>query len=141
MTLLPRQADMRIISLRGVTRAFGVVAIAAVPLVGVIDGAVVGYARLATEDDAKVVARAAAEAVRGQALTQQTALIAYQAADLTARQFGATVVRKDFSVHRDGQVTLTLQRSAPTLVFDHLPFLRDTTAISATVTAEPSPYA
>jgi hypothetical protein len=131
---------MRIISLRGVIKTLSLVAIAAVPLVGVIDVGVVGYARLATVDDAKVVARAAAEAVRGQALTQQTALIAYQAAELTALRFGASVARKDFTVHRDGQVTLTLQRTAPTLLFDHLPFLRDTTAISATVTVEPSPY-
>ena len=131
---------MRIISPRGATRTLGFLAILAFPVLGVIDGGMVGYAHLATEDDAKVVARAAAEAVRGEALTQQTAVIAYQAAESTAQRFGATVVRKDFTVHRGGQVTLTLQRTAPTLVFDHLPFLRDTTAISATVTVEPSPY-
>jgi hypothetical protein len=96
---------MRIISLRGVTRAFVLLAIAAVPLVGVIDGGMVGYVRLSTEDDAKTVARAAAEAVRGQPLSQQTAVIAYQEAESTARRFGATVDRKDFTVHRDGRVT------------------------------------
>ena len=84
---------MRIISPRGVTRALGILVLAAVPVLGVIDGGVVGYAHLATEDDAKVVARAAAEAVRGEALTQQTAVIAYQAADSTAHRFGATVAR------------------------------------------------
>ena len=45
--------------------------------------------------------------------------------------FGATVVRKDFTVHRDGKVTLTLERTVHTLVFCHLPFLRGTTVISA----------
>jgi hypothetical protein len=131
---------MRIISLRGATRAFVLVVITAVPLLGVIDSGVVGYARLATEDDAKVVARAAADAVRGQPLTQQTALTAYEEADATARRLGATVARKDFTVHRDGQVTLTMERTAPTLIFDQLPFLRDKTDISVTVTVEPSRY-
>jgi len=37
-------------------------------------------------------------------------------------------------------VTLTLSRKAPTLVVGRLPFLRDRTAVSATVTVEPSPY-
>jgi hypothetical protein len=131
---------MPIISLRGITRALVILVATAVPLVGVIDGGAIGYARFATEDDAKTVAHAAAEAIRGQRLSQETAQIAYQAADATAQRFGATVLRKDFAVHRDGRVTLTLRRTAPTLLFDHLPFLRDTAAISATVTVEPSPY-
>jgi hypothetical protein len=122
------------------TRTLGVLVILAVMVLGVIDGGVVGYAHVATEDDAKVVARAAAEAVRGERVTEQTAVIAYQAAESIAHRFGATVPRNDFTVHSDGQVTLTLQRSAPTLVFDHLPFLRDTTTISTTVTVEPPPY-
>jgi len=128
------------ISLRGVTRAFALLVIMAVPLLGVIDIGVVGYARLATEDDAKVVARAAADAVRGQPLTQQAALIAYEEAAATAHRLGATVAKKDFTVHRNGQVTLTMERTAPTLIFDQLPFLRDKTDISVTVTAEPSRY-
>ena len=131
---------MRFFSLRGTVRLLLFLAIAAVPVIGVIDGGRVGYARFSTQDDAKVVARAAAQAVRGQPLSQQTATIAYREAESTALRFGATVARKDFTVHRDGRVTLTLERTVPTLVFDHLPFLRDTTAISATVTVEPSPY-
>jgi hypothetical protein len=132
---------MRIITPRGVARTFVVLAVSAGPLLGVIDGGAVGYARLATEDDARTVGHAAVEAVRGEPLTQQTALSAYRAASATAARFGATVDRADFAVHRDGSVTLTLHRTAPTLVFDHLPFLRDTTAITSTVTVEPAPYA
>lgn len=132
---------MRIVPFRSVIRPLGIMTLAAVPLLGVIDTGAVGYARLATDDDAATVARAAAEAVRGLALSQQTAQIAYQAADSTARRFGATVARKDFAVHRDGRVTLTLERTAPTLLIGHLPFLCDLTDISTTVTVEPSPYA
>jgi hypothetical protein len=131
---------MRLLSPRGIVRILLFLALAAVPVIGIIDGGRVGYNRLSTQDDAKTVARAAAQAVRDQPLTQQTAVIAYQAAESTARSFGATVVRKDFTVHRDGKVTLTLERTVPTLVFDHLPLLRKTTVISETVTVEPSPY-
>src|SRR5438445_13083752 len=105
---------MRIFSLRGAVRLLLFLAIAAVPVVGVLLKGIVGYARMATEDDAKTVGRAAAEAVRGQPLSQQTAVIAYQAAESTARRFGATVARKDFMVHRGRQVSLTFQRTAPT---------------------------
>jgi hypothetical protein len=131
---------MRFFSLRGIVRLLLFLALAAVPVIGLIDGGRVGYNRLSTQDDAKTVARAAAQAVRDQPLTQQTAVIAYQAAESTARSFGATVVRKDFTVHRDGKVTLTLERTVHTLVLGHLPFLQDITVISETVTAEPSPY-
>jgi hypothetical protein len=131
---------MRLLSPRGIVRILLFLALAAVPVIGIIDGGRVGYNRLSTQDDAKTVARAAAQAVRDQPLTQQTAVIAYQAAESTARSFGATVVRKDFTVHRDGKVTLTLERTVHTFVFGHLPLLRDTTVISRTVTAEPSPY-
>ena|SRR6266496_205145 len=131
---------MRFLSLRGIVRLLLFLALAVVPVIGIIDGGRVGYNRLSTEDDAKVVARAAAQAIRDQPLTQQTAVIAYEAAESTARGFGATVDRKDFTVHRDGKVTLTLERTVHTLVFCHLPFLRDTTVISRTVTVEPSPY-
>jgi hypothetical protein len=132
---------MRIISFRGVTRAFAFVVLAGIPLLSVVDVGAVGYARLATEDDAKVVARAAADAVRSQPLTQQTAQIAYEHAEDTAHRFNATVSPKDFAVHRNGTVTLTLHRTAPTLLFDHVPFLRSKTEIARTVTVEPSPYA
>jgi hypothetical protein len=131
---------MRTISFGGVVRALLLLAVTALPVLGVVDGGSIGYARLSTEDDARTVALAAAQAVRGEPLTQQTALTAYRTASATASRFGATVAQKDFTVHGDGSVTLTLSRKAPTVVVGRLPFLRDRTAVSATVTVEPSPY-
>jgi hypothetical protein len=126
---------------RGAIRALIFLAVLAVPLLGAIDGGSVLYSRTATEHDASTVAYAAAAAVRGMPITPQTAVTAYEAADKLAHQLGGTVQQKDFRVNRNGGITLTLTRTARTVVFDHLPRLRDLVEISSTVTVEPSPYA
>ena len=132
---------MRILAPRGTIRALIFLAVVAVPLIGAIDGGSVLYSRTATEHDASTVAYAAAAAVRGMPITPQTAVIAYQAAGEIAVRLGGTVQQKDFRVNVNSGITLTLTRTAPTLVFDHLPRLRDLVEISSTVTVQPSPYA
>jgi hypothetical protein len=129
------------ISTRGSVQAMSFLAVVAVPLLGAIDGGSVLYSRMATENDASTVAYAAAAAVRGMPITPQTAVIAYQAADEIADRLGGTVQQKDFRLNLNGGITLTLTRTAPALVFDHLPRLRDLIEISSTVTVQPSPYA
>jgi hypothetical protein len=131
---------MRIIAPRGTIRTLGFLAIVAVPILGAIDGGSVVYSRMATEHDAPTVAAAAAAAVRGMPITPDTAVIAYRAAGEIADRLGATVQKKDFRVNLNGGITLTLTRTASTLVFDHLPRLRDLVKISSTVTVQPSPF-
>ncbi len=126
--------------IKGLTRTLVLLAGVAVPVIAAIDGGSLGYARLAADDNARKAGSAATEAIRGRPLTEQTALTAYRAASAAAERSGATVAKRDFAVHGDGSVTLTLARTAPALVLDRLPFLDHPTAVTATVTVEPSVY-
>lgn len=125
---------------RGLGRGLVLLAGAAVSLIAAIDGGSLGYTRLAVDDTAREAGRAAAEAAYRKPVTEQTALIAYRAASAVAADSSSKVAQRDFALHGDGSVTLTLSRTAPALVLDHLPFLDHPTDVTATVTVEPSVY-
>ena len=113
---------------------------AAALFVAVIDGGSVALARMQVSDDAQGAAREAAQAVAGQPINPTTAQVAYDAGLMALPNDRERIVKngpgdaQDFRVGADGSVTLTVTREAPTLVFKHLPPLRDWTHASSTYT-------
>lgn len=95
------------------------VAFFAVVGVLVFDGVSLGIAQLAVTDSAAAAARAASLELS----TGSTAQRAYEAALATSAQQDVTdqVPVEQFLVGADGSVTLTVRRTAPTLVLHHVP--------------------
>lgn len=110
---------------------------------GLIDAGSCSLARVQVDDDARAAARVAVQAVSGQPVNQATALAAYEAATSALPSDAETVVTdapgeaQDFRLAQNGAVTLTVQRTAPTLFFKYLPVLEDYTVASVTVTQQP----
>ena len=105
-----------------------------------VDGGSVAITRASVPDEARNAGYSAAEAAHGMPNTQQAALIAYDAATRSGASAALRIERKGFTVYPDGKVTLTVTRTAPTLVFKHLPVLRDLTVVTATTTVTALPY-
>lgn len=109
-------------------------------LVFLIDAGSCTIARIQVEDDAKASGRFAAQSITGQQVNQQTAVVAYNAAQTALPNNKETIIqngpgdRQDFRVDADGSVTLTVQRPAPTLVFRFLPKLKSYTVATSTFT-------
>lgn len=95
------------------------------------DAISLGTAHFAAEDHAQNAARAASAAYRAPADLQK----AYEAAHFSAAEHGDTVAPGDFGITPDGQVTLTLERTAPTLLLEKIGPLRDWAQIRTTVSA------
>lgn len=95
------------------------VAVFAVVGVLVFDGVSVGIAQLAVTDSAAAAARAASLELSAGGTAQR----AYEAALATSAQQDATdqVPVESFLVGAGGSVTLTVRRTAPTLVLHHVP--------------------
>ena len=90
-------------------------------------------ARFQAEDHAQSAVRAAAAAWTGPATLQA----AYDAAVAEVVEQGDTIDPQTFSVLPDGTVTLTLLRTAPTLVVEKVPPLAEYAEIRRTVSAAP----
>ena len=105
-----------------------------------LDGGSLVIARASVPDDARDAGYAAARALEGLPGTQQAARVAYEAATRRGTSAALHIERKGFTVYPDGKVTLTVTRTAPTLVFRHLPVLRDLTVVTATTTVTALPY-
>lgn len=102
-------------------------------VLGVIgfDAVSVGAAHFSAEDRAQTAARAASAAYSSPADLQR----AYEAAYFTALEQGDTIEPGDFSIEPDGRVTLTLQRTAPTMVLEKIAPLRRWAEVRTTVSA------
>lgn len=117
---------------------FGLAAVGAL-----VDAGSCSLARIQVDDSAKSAARVAVQTVNGQPVNQSTAEAAYAAADAALPSEEESVVRdgpgseQDFRLSDNGAITLTVQRTAPTLFFQHIPALRDYTVASSTVTQQP----
>jgi hypothetical protein len=108
----------------------------------VIDGGSCVVARMSVTDQVKDAGLAALQAVEGQPLTQRTVERAYQAASAVAAP-SATVDADGptgFSMTRDGSVTLTLRRTAPTLLLHRIGPLAEHADAHATWTQRPARY-
>ena len=105
-------------------------------LLGVVgfDLASLASTRFQAEDHAQSAARAAARAWTGPATLQA----AYDAAVAEVVEHGDTIDPQSFSVRPDGTVTLTLLRTAPTLVVEKVPPLKEFTEVRRTVSVTPA---
>ena len=112
----------------------------AVFLIAVIDSGSVVIIEASVPDDARDAGYAATAAIQGLPKTQQSVVMAYDAAAGQGANSTLLIDRRGFTVYPDGRVTLTATRIAPTLVFRHLPILRDLTVVKATTTVSPLPY-
>lgn len=105
-----------------------------------VDAGSVTFTRLAVQDQVREAGYAAAQAAEGREITQQTALRAYEAAADQAATAGNRVRATDFTLHRDGRVTLTAGRIAPTLLMHRFPRFGRFVEITRTETVQPLPY-
>ena len=110
-----------------------VVVLAVLGVVG-FDLISLGTARFQAEDHAQSAVRAASAAYRTPADLQA----AYDAAYAEVVEHGDTIDATTFSVAPDGTVTLTLRRTAPTLLVEKLGPVRDWADVSRTVSARPA---
>ena len=110
--------------------------VATMAVLGVVgfDLVSLGAARFQSEDHAQVAARAAGEAYR----SAQNVQAAYDAAALAVAEHGDTVDPASFSVGPDGRVTLTLHRTAPTVLVEKVAAVRHWAEVESTVSAAPA---
>jgi hypothetical protein len=97
----------------------------------------VALVKLSASDDAGEAARAGVGAIQYErSATPQTAQAAYDAAEQVASLHRLDIDQATFVVHADGKVELTAHRTAPTVLFKHLPGLRNLTETTVSVTAD-----
>ena len=111
-----------------------VVAVLAVLGVLGFDAVSLVSARFTAEEHAQSAAREAASTFSRSPAPQT----AYDAALAQVMGSGDTIDPASFAVGQDGSVTLTLQRTAPTLVLERIPPLRSWATMRATVTSRPA---
>lgn len=113
---------------------------AALFLVALIDGGSVLLTEMSVPDDTTAAGQAAAQAVEELPATQQNAVIAFEAARAAGAGDSVRVHTKDFTLFPDGEVMLTASRTAPTLVFHRLPWVRDLAVVASTATVSALPF-
>lgn len=131
---MPMPSDMRARGDRGdivlgwLARVIGVLTV-----LGVLgfDAISLTTTRFAAEDHARTAAREAA-ATYAQTRALQAA---YDAALAQTLPVGETVDAASFTANAEGEVTLTLHRTAPTLLLERIRPLRDWATMSVTATA------
>lgn len=94
------------------------------------DGVSMAYSAVTTEDDARAVARSAAAAVFEQRPPAQILVVAEE----TAAERGVSIPAGGVLLSPDGQVTVTVQRTANTLVLHHISALQQYLDTEATST-------
>jgi hypothetical protein len=103
----------------------------------VLDAGSVFMTRLSLTDDGHQAGRAVARAVTGLPMTPATAETGYEAAlGVTGEKDGVTVRKTDFEVLPNGGVTLTVVRTAPTLVVQRVSWLEHFGVVEVSVVVE-----
>lgn len=110
--------------------------VAALAVLGVVgfDLIALGSARFQAEDHAQSAVRAANESYRSSKDLQA----AYDAALAEVVEHGDTIDAQSFTVGPDGRITLTLRRTAPTVLIEKVAPLRDWAQVESTVSARPA---
>ncbi|MGQ0631802.1 MAG: hypothetical protein ACT4P1_12230 [Sporichthyaceae bacterium] len=122
-------------------RTLYVVCALVVPTLLLIDLASVALVKLSASDDATEAARAGMSAIQfSQTATPAGAEAAFRAANEVADLHDLTIDSADFTIYADGAVQLTARRTAPTLLFKHLPVLRDLVEAEVSTTVERPRY-
>lgn len=93
-----------------------------------------GTARFQAEDHAQTAVRAASSSYASGRDLQQ----AYDAALAEVVEHGDTIDPQTFTIGPDGTVTLTLHRTAPTMLVEKVPPLREWAEVARTVSATPA---
>lgn len=99
----------------------------ALPILIAADLGSVALIQLSVPDDASEAARAGVSAIafNSGTVTPATAEVAFDAANDVARLHRLDLDRETFTVYADGSVELSAHRTAPTLLFKHLPWVGD----------------
>ncbi|MGQ0626161.1 MAG: hypothetical protein ACT4PP_16135 [Sporichthyaceae bacterium] len=129
-----RRPGIRIPGRRPMTWA----ALVGLAVVLLVDGGSVAWVHVSVPDHAGEAARAGMAQLRPDGgVTPQAAQLAYTAALEVGDLHRLTIDTADFTVYAGGGLTLTARRSAPTLLFKHLPGLRELVETEVTTTVEP----
>lgn len=91
------------------------------------------YTNTAVQEDARAVARTASHAVLAQDSDQLIILQAEQ----TASERGVELVLSDMTLTKDGAVTVTVRRTAPSILLHRIPALREHLTSTATFRSDP----
>lgn len=109
----------------------------------VIDGGSCALAAMSVSDTVKDAGRAAVSVAVNQPVNYRTATQSYQAAQQVASDAHAQVVTDGddgFALQADRSVTLTITRTAPTLLMGHIGPLKHYSQARASWTAHPATY-
>jgi hypothetical protein len=112
--------------------------VAAVIVLGALDGGSVALTQLQLPDDVKTAGYAAAQ-VSGPT-DRQTAVAAWKAAEQAAELKGFTVPSRNFTIYPDGRVQLTGSREAPTFLLHRVRALQHLALVTSTQTVKALPY-
>lgn len=110
-----------------------VVGLGALGVVG-FDAISLGTTRLQAEDHAQAAVRAAHDTYKGSKDLQA----AYESALAEVARHGDTIDPQSFSVGSDGLLSLTLHRTASTMLVEKIGPVRDWGEVEVTVSARPS---
>lgn len=118
-------------------RVLTVLPLAALTIALAADLGSVALVRLSATDDAGEAARAGVGAIQYErSATPQIAEAAYEAAEQVASLHRLAIDQASFVVHANGTVELTAHRTAPTVLFKHIPGLRNVTETTVSVSAD-----
>ena len=105
----------------------------AVGAVVIFDAISLGYSHTAVLDDARAVARSASHSVLAQENDTQIVRTAQQTAD----ERGVELVVENMTLDENGAVTVTVRRTAPTLLMHRIPPLREFLVTTASSSSSP----
>ncbi|WP_139977528.1 hypothetical protein [Nocardioides litoris] len=115
----------------GRTKAAVWLALGVLVALALLDVGSVVLTRMRVDDDLKSAGFAGATAIQNQPVSTASAQAAYGAAAAQLNA-GESIVRESFAVRADGGITLTVRRTAPTVVMKHLSFLDGFTQVEDT---------
>jgi len=126
-------ASRRRIYIPGRRLLLGVPAVV-VPILLAADLGSVALVRMSVPDDADDAARAGVSAIgfNSGPVTPTTAETAFKAAEDVAHLNRMDLDRQTFTVFADGSVELSAHRKAPTLLFKHLPWVKNHLDVTST---------
>jgi hypothetical protein len=108
-----------------------------VPILLAVDLGSSALVRMSVPDDANDAARAGVTAItyNNGPVTPATAELAYTAAADVAKLNRLDLDRQTFTVFADGSVQLSAHRKVPTVLFKHLPWVKDHLDVTSTTKA------
>ena len=109
-------------------------------IIGGIDAGSVVLTRLTVPDHVREAGQVAARAIENDPVNQRTAQLALKAARDEAGTHGMKIRAKNFTIYKDGRVTLTGTQTAPTLLLERIGPLQHFTKVRATDTVTALPY-